>query len=133
MRRFIPALVAVALTACAPTRYLTNAEIPSAKDLKSVMWAQAQLTDPAFKKINAPAYSDADWAAFLAIGERLQLTTAKIKGDFSKGQHWNELADSLAGQAGELTAAAQSKNVKAASEALGAMRASCRACHADFR
>jgi len=118
---------------CRSAHILGNAEIPTAKKLSDVMWSQAQLADPAFKKIPAPAYHAADWAAFTALGERLQLTSVKLKQDFSKGDHWNALADALGVHAGQLIEAAKAKDQKAAATALASTRSDCRACHKEYK
>ena len=118
---------------CGPAHYIGNWEIPTAQTLRPVMWSQAELADPAFKKIKAPAYSDADWTAFDALGQRLQISSAKLRQDFSKGEDWNALAAALGVHAGELVDAAKAKNHQAASAALVATRVTCRACHNEFR
>ena len=118
---------------CGPAHYIDNAEIPTAQTLRPVMWSQAELADPAFKKIKATTYSDADWTAFAALGQRLQISSAKLRQDFSKGGDWNALADALGVHAGELVDAAKMKNHQAASAALVATRATCRDCHKEFR
>lgn len=135
--RFSAVLIAIlgvgTFIGCGPAHFIGNAEIPTAKKLSDVMWSQAQLADPAFKKITAPAYHDADWAAFTALGERLQLTSVKLKQDFSKGADWNELAEALGVHAGQLLDAAKAKDQKAASTALASTRADCRACHKEYK
>lgn len=125
--------LAILLAGCAPTHFLSNAEIPTAKKLKDVMWAQAELADPVFKKINAPAFTEADWEAFTAAGKRLQITSARIKHDFSKGDDWNAMAAHLSNGANELVAAAEAKDSTAVTAALNATRNSCRICHKRFR
>lgn len=128
------ALVGVgAFIGCGPAHFIGNSEIPSARTIGPVMWSQAQLADPAFKKINAPAYLEADWIAFAALGERLQITSAKLKQDFSQGENWNALAIALGTHGKELIEASQAKDHKAASTALATTRATCRACHNEFR
>jgi hypothetical protein len=129
----IAILVAGSFIGCGPAHFIGNSEIPTAKTLGPVMWSQAELADPAFKKIAAPAYLDADWASFTALGQRLQITSVKIKQDFSKGGNWNALADALGVHAGELVDASRAKDRKAASTALAATRDTCRACHKEFR
>ena len=133
MKQLLFVLLALPMAGCGPAHFLSNAEIPAAKKLKDVMWAQAELADPAFKKIAAPAYTDADWVAFMAAGQRLQLTSVKIKRDFSKGPDWNALADHLGNSASELTAAAEARDAKATATALAATRNSCRMCHKRFK
>lgn len=135
--RFSAVLVAIlgvgTFIGCGPAHFIGNSEIPTAKTLKPIMWSQAQLADPAFKKITAPAYHDADWAAFTALGERLQLTSVKLKQDFSKGADWNTFADALGLHGRELIDAAKAKDHQAAATALAATRADCRACHKEFK
>jgi hypothetical protein len=118
---------------CGPAHYIGNSEIPTARTLRPVMWSQAELADPAFKKITTPAYLDADWAAFTALGQRLQISSLKLRQDFSKGETWNALADALGVHAGELIDAAKVKDHQAASAALAATRATCRDCHKEFK
>jgi len=135
--RFTAVLIAIlaagTFIGCGPAHFIGNSEIPTATKLSDVMWSQAQLADPAFKKISAPAYHDADWAAFTALGERLQLTSAKLKQDFSQGANWNALADALGVHAGQLIDATKAKDQEAASTALASTRADCRACHKEYR
>ena len=133
MKRFAWFLPAAFALSCAPSHIMTNAEVPQATKLGDVMWSQAQVMDPSFKKIDAAAYSDADWAAFQEAGERLQITTAKIKQSFSKGPEFDAFADQLATHGKELMAASQSKDPAAAKAALTASRDTCRACHKQFR
>lgn len=129
----IAILGAGAFIGCGPAHFIGNSEIPTAKTIGPVMWSQAQLADPAFKKIKAPAYHDADWAAFSALGERLQITSTKLKQDFSQGENWNALAIALGVHGKELIEASQAKDHKAVSTALTMTRATCRACHNEFR
>jgi hypothetical protein len=129
----IAILAAGSMIGCGPAHYIGNSEIPTAKTLRPIMWSQAALADPAFKKIGAPAYHDADWTAFTALGERLQISSVKLKQDFSKGEDWNALADALGLHARELVGAAKTNDPQAASAALTATRTTCRACHKEFR
>ncbi len=130
--RLVPVL-AVLWAGCRSARLLSNAEIPASQNIKDVMWTQAELADPAFKKISAPIYTDADWVALIATGKRLQISSAKIKRDFSKGPDWNALADHLSNGASGLTTAAEARDGKAVTAALIATRNSCRACHKQFK
>jgi hypothetical protein len=125
--------LAGAMIGCGPAHVIGNSEIPTAKTLRPIMWSQAELADPAFKKIIAPAYHDADWTAFTALGERLQISSVKLKQDFSKGEDWNAFADALGLHGRELVGAAKSRDHQAASAALTAMRTTCRACHKEYR
>jgi hypothetical protein len=125
--------IALPLAACAPSHILGDTEVPKATDLGDVMWSQAQVMDPAFKKIGAATYVDADWTAFAAAAGRLQITTTKIKASFSKGPEFDQFADTLAQHARDLGVAAQGKDAAAAQTALVAARDTCRACHKKFR
>jgi hypothetical protein len=129
----IAALGVGAIIGCGPAHFIGDSEIPTARTLSPVMWSQAELADPAFKKINSPAYANADWVAFTALGERLQIASVKIKQDFSKGDDWNALAAALGVHGGELIVATRAKDPQAASTALVATRDTCRACHRQFR
>jgi cytochrome c556 len=57
----------------------------------------------------------------------------KLKQDFSKGEKWNVLAEALGVHAGELVEATKTKDHQATSAALTATRATCRACHSEFK
>jgi hypothetical protein len=125
--------LAALLAACAPSHRYTDAEVATAPQLKDIMWSQAQLTDPQWKKIGRSQYSDADYAAFADVGRRLELTTARIRKDFSRGPAFDELAGTLAQHATELGQAATARDAAQAAAALAALRQTCRTCHAKFR
>ena len=94
---------------CAPSHVLTNAEIPQAQKLGDLMWSQASLTDPAFKKSHNATFTDADYAEFAAA------------------------ADAIAARAAELSTAAAARDPKATSAALMAVKDGCRSCHKQFK
>jgi cytochrome c556 len=125
--------LAALLAACAPSHRYTDAEVATAPRLKDIMWSQAQLTDPQWKKIGRSQYSDADFAAFADVGKRLEMTTARIRKDFSRGPAFDQLAGTLAEHAAELGQAAAARDAAKASAALAALRQTCRTCHAKFR
>lgn len=125
--------LAALLAACAPSHRYTDTEVATVPQLKDIMWSQAQLTDPQWKKISRSSYSDADYAAFADVGRRLELTTARIRKDFSRGAAFDQLAGTLAEHAGELGQAATARDAAKASAALAALRQTCRTCHAKFR
>lgn len=130
--RFLLPLLLV--PACAPSHILTTAEVPQAKDLGDIMWAQAEVADPAFKKIGRATYTDADYAQLIAVAERLAVTVPTIKTKaFSKGPAFDVFADALGAHAAELAAAASAKDPKASSEALAAMKNTCKSCHQQFK
>ena len=125
--------VALPLGACAPAITLTDAQIPTATKLGDIMWAQAALADPSFKKAGSSAFSDADWAAFSALATRLKLTSDKLKTSFSKGPAWDAHTVALAHHAEELGTAVAAKEVGPTNTALGAIKDTCRGCHKEFK
>jgi cytochrome c556 len=125
-------LFAAAPAACVPKRDLPPAEIQKLGRLKDVMDVQATVADPRFSKIDEASYTDTDWAAFADVGERIQVTSTKIK-EFSKGPEFDALADRLHQKAEALSAAASAKNARGASSALAEMKATCKTCHKKFR
>jgi hypothetical protein len=125
--------LAALLAACAPSHRYTDAEVATAPQLKDIMWSQAQLTDPQWKKIGRSSYTDADYAYFADVGRRLELTTARIRKDFSRGPAFDQLAGTLSEHAAELSQAGTARDAAKASSALAALRQTCRTCHAKFR
>jgi cytochrome c556 len=135
MRDYLTAgLLAVPLfLGCAPPhRDLPPDQIEKLGDLASVMDVQATVADPQFKRIGEASYADADWAAFADTGNRLQATSRKVL-QFSKGPEFDGFANQLHGHAEQLSAAATAKDPKAASDALAAIKATCKGCHSKFR
>jgi len=127
------ALPALSLSACMPKNIMGDADIPTAKDLGAIMWSQAQLSDPAFKKIGAASYTDADYAQFAAVAARLKVSSAKIKESFSKGPGFNTFADQLGARAADLATSTEGKDQKLADASLSAIKDTCRSCHKQFR
>jgi hypothetical protein len=125
--------LAALFAACAPSHRYTDADVATVPMLKDIMWSQAQLTDPQWKKIGRTNYSDADYTAFADVGRRLELTTARVRKDFSRGPAFDQLAGTLAQHAAELGQAATAQDATKASAALAALRQTCRNCHAQFR
>ena len=127
------AALAGALVACGPPhRDVAAAEVPKLTSLEHVMDAQATIADPQMKKAGAATYADADYAAFAEVSERIGATSTKAK-EFSKGPDFDKLADKLHDVAGALGKAAAAKDPKASSEALAAMKATCKECHSKFK
>lgn len=140
MRRLlaIPSIAFIALAAtlcgCPPSHQFTAAEIPKLTTLGDLMWAQAQATDPQFKKIGrAGGFEDGDYAAFTAAAERVFAVSARVKKEFSKGPEYDEWVDHLDMHAHELAEAAAARNAQAADRALSEMKAACKGCHSKFR
>ena len=134
MNKLVLVLAVAALAvACGPPVMNTPVEeIPKLTKLEDVMDNQATVMDPLFKKIGQTTYSDEDWAALTAAGTKVQATSLKIK-DFSKGAEFDALAMKLNQHATELSNSYASKDAAAASNALTAMKATCKECHKKFR
>ena len=96
------------------------------------MDVQATVADPQMKKAGAASYADADYAAFTDVSDRIQATSTKAK-EFSKGPDFDKLADKLHATAAALGKAAAAKDQKASSDALAAMKATCKECHSKFK
>jgi len=119
--------------ACVPHRDVPAQDIPKLTSLKDLMDVQATVADPQFKKIGDEAkYADADYAAFTDVATRIDATSLKAK-EFTKGPEFDKLADQLNATAKKLGAAAGAKDGKASSEALAAMKATCKECHSKVR
>ena len=133
MRSPVLLVLAALAAACVPHRDLPPDQIEKLDKLSDVMDVQATIADPQFKKIDDYAsYGDADYAAFADVGNRLQVTSAKIH-QFSKGPDFDHLADELHGHARQLATAASAKDARAASGALASIKATCKECHSKFK
>lgn len=128
----LAAVAAAALAGCAPKLSTPLADIPKLTSLDAVMDNQSTIADPQWGKIGATSYTDADYTAFSAVAERIQITSLKIK-DFSKGPEFDALAMKLNEKAKALGAASSAKDAKAAGAALGEMKATCKECHSKFK
>lgn len=126
---FLPLLA----VGCVPKREVVLADIPKLAKMEDVMFAQANVADPQFKKIGQASYSDVDYAAFVDAGQKLQATAQKTRSSFSKGAEFDQLAARLEDFAKQLTTAGEGKNASAASQALADMKATCKSCHKKFR
>jgi cytochrome c556 len=126
-------LLALSLSlACVPHRDLPPDQIEKLDKLDKVMDVQATIADPQFKKVGQASYTDEDWAAFADVANRLQATSKKSH-QFSKGPEFDKFADELHGKAEQLGAAATAKDAKAASDTLASIKATCKACHSQFK
>ena len=134
LRPFPISLLFVGLTAaCAPPpRDVPAADVPKLTSLKDLMDSQATIADPQMKKAGAPAYADPDYAAFAEVANRIQATSTKAK-EFTRGPDFDKLADHLHEAAAKLGTAAAAKDAKGSSEALAAMKATCKECHSKFK
>ncbi|MBS2012488.1 MAG: cytochrome c [Deltaproteobacteria bacterium] len=124
-----------ASAACAPPhRDVAAADVPKLTSLSDLMDVQATIADPQFKKVGDEAkYTDADYAAFEEVSNRILATSLKAK-EFSKGNaDFDRLCDALHDRAEKLGAAAKAKNGKGASDALAEMKKVCKECHSKHR
>lgn len=121
-----------AFAACTPVLSTPIAEIPKLKSLKEVMHNQATVADPQWGKIGSDAYTDADYAAFAEVSERIGVTSLKIK-DFTMGPDFDALAVRLHEKAEALGVAVKAKDLAGTSAALKDMKATCKECHSKFR
>lgn len=118
--------------ACVPHRDLPPDQIEKLDKLDDVMDVQATISDPQFSKSGATSYTDADWAAFTDMASRLQVTSKKIH-QFTKGPEFDRFADELHAKAEALEKTAAAKDVKATSDGLASIKATCKACHSKFK
>jgi hypothetical protein len=132
MRLSISLLGLLFVVSCVPHRDLPPDQINQLTKLDDVMDVQATVSDPQFSKRDQTTFSDADWAAFTDMGNRIQVTSMKIK-QFSKGPDFDQLADRLHTGAQNLSAAASAKDAAKASATLGEMKATCKECHSKFK
>jgi soluble cytochrome b562 len=123
----------LSLTGCVPKREVALADIPKLPNIDELMFAQANVADPQFKKIGQPSYTDADYAGFVDAGQKLQATAQKVRASFSKGPEFDQLAARLEDFAKQLASAGESKNGTAASQALSDIKNTCKTCHKKFR
>jgi cytochrome c556 len=133
---FSPMLVlslgGLAAVGCVPKKDLPPDEIQKLQKLDDVMAVQATLADPHWKQIGKASFTDAELASLTDAGDRLQVTSLKIK-DFSKGGNMDALAAQLHDRAADLSNAARAKDANAVSKALADMKATCKECHSKFR
>lgn len=126
---------AAASAACAPPhRDVAAADVPKLTSLSDLMDVQATIADPQFKKVGDEAkYTDADYAAFEEVSNRILATSLKAK-ELSKGNaDFDRLCDALHDRAEKLGAAAKAKNGKGSSDALAEMKKVCKECHSKHR
>ncbi len=124
---------ASALVACGPPIKNTPiAEIPKITTIEEVMDNQATVADPQFAKRDNATFSDADYAAFTEMSQRIGALSLKIK-DFTKGADFDALAMKLHDQSEALGKAAEAKDAGKAGAALKDMKATCKECHSKFR
>ena len=125
-------MIVFAAAGCVPHRDYPPDQIDKLAKLADVMDVQATIADPQFKKVGEASFSDADWTAFADVASRLQVTSKKIH-QFSKGPGFDKLADDLHAKAEQLATTTSSKDVKATSDALASIKATCKECHSKFK
>ena len=122
-----------ALASCGPPKNYTPADqVPKLPTLKEVMDVQATAADPQFKKMDDASHGDDDFAQFADTATKIDATSKHIK-DFSKGPEFDAFADQLNAKAALLAKAAAAKDAAGANAALQDMKATCKACHSQFR
>ena len=126
------ALLIVVFAACVPHRDLPPDQIEKLDKLDQVMDVQATVADPQWGKIGQASYTDDDWKGLADVAARIQVTSKKIP-QFTKGPEFDKLADQLHSKAADLDKAVQTKDAKAASDSLAAMKATCKECHSKFK
>lgn len=124
--------LAFAAAACVPSVRTPLAEIPNLKTLDEVMHNQATAADPLWGKIGGASFTDADYATFTEVSQRISATSLKTK-DFSKGPEFDALAMKLRDKAEALGAAAAAKDAPGVNTALQDMKSTCKDCHSQFR
>jgi hypothetical protein len=125
-------LVGLSAACGPPQRDVAAADVPKLTSLTELMDAQATIADPQMKKAGAATYADADYAAFAEVSNRIQATSTKAK-EFTRGPAFDKLADQLHEVAAKLGTAAAAKDAKGSSDALAAMKATCKECHGKFK
>ena len=131
------AFTLVLLGGCRPPgmKFVETEAIPQVKDIKTLMWAMADVADPLFGVAadKAPAtYGKAEIDRFQDLGRRLQLASGPLDG-FRPQEGFKKLAAEL-GQKGEaLQSAAKAGNGARAAEITVSVRKTCAKCHSDFR
>jgi len=128
--------IIVLLAACAPPKRDYDAgQIAKVENLKELMDVQATVSDPRFKlakKLDAKEMSDDDFAQFLDMGQRLQLSAKRIP-DWSKGKGFDDFAKKLFSQAGSLHTYAKLRDGANTLKTALEIKKTCSACHSEFR
>jgi hypothetical protein len=122
----------IVLVGCVPHRDLQPDQIDKLDKLDQVMDVQSTVADPQMSKAGQDSYTDQDWAAFADMASRLQATSKKIH-QFTKGPEFDKLADQLHAKAETLAQTAAAKDVKATSDGLASIKATCKECHSKFK
>ena len=124
---------ASALAACGPpVKNTPMADIPKIATLAEVMDNQATVADPQFAKRDQATFTDADYAGFTEMSQRISALSTKIK-DFTKGPEFNAFADKLHEHAEALGKAAEAKDAAKSGAILKDMKATCKECHSKFK
>jgi len=128
-------LLAGSLSCSAPKRDYDVDQIAAVKSLKELMRVQATVADPRFKlarKVQGTPLTDAQFAEFIDMGNRLQATSTRM-GAFSMGPGFDTYANNLASQAAALERAARGRDGPATTATALAIKKTCAACHGEFR
>ena len=129
-------IVVLVLAACAPPKRDFNAEqIANVQDLEELMYVQATVADPRFslaRDKTAEELTDDDYAAFLDMGTRLQLTSKRLA-EWARSRGFEEYAKEQGTKAADVAALAKARDGAAVLRAVLSVRDTCAACHGEFR
>ncbi len=129
----IPASFAlILLSGCFKPLDAPLADIPKLESLEEVMRANETIAGPQWKLEGNDSLTDEQWASAKDASARLAALAERAK-EFSRGDVFNKYADQLGSHAKALGAAAEAKDAKAASTAIGGMKDACKGCHAETR
>lgn len=118
-----------------PKQDYSNEQLKQVDSLEEVMRVQAATMDPQFSKIGNTKFTDAEFAALVSAGQRIQTSSEVVRTKHStkRPASFAAFAEQLGKYAGELSAAAEAKDAARSSAALQQMRDTCRACHKEHR
>jgi hypothetical protein len=129
-------IVVLVLAACAPPKRDFDAEqIAKVQDLEELMYVQATVADPRFRLARdrkPEELTDADFAAFLDLGTRLQLTSRRLA-EWARSRGFEEYAKEQGTKAADVAALAKARDGAGVLRAVLSVRDTCAACHGEFR
>jgi hypothetical protein len=131
----IAALLLAASACSAPVRDLDAEAIESLTDLDELMDVNATVADPRFKLAKSLADrtpTESEWAEFIDMGTRLQVTARHAK-RFSMGEGFDGFLRQLEGQAKSLEDAARARDKRATVDLAAAIKGTCKACHDEYK
>ncbi|MHC4958133.1 MAG: cytochrome c [Planctomycetota bacterium] len=124
------------LAACAPPKRDFDADqIAAVQDLEELMYVQATVADPRFRLARdrkPEELTDSDYAQFLDMGTRLQLTAKRLT-EWARSRGFEEYAKEQGARAATVAALARSRDAEGVLRAVLSVRDTCAACHGEFR